>query len=298
MSKIAFREVNFRAESLALIRRCNAIIAAYQKQGLRLTLRQLYYQLVSANVIPNKERAYQNLSRLVSDGRLAGEIDWDAIEDRVRQPRSMPDWNNLTELVDSALAQFRLPRWENQENYVELWVEKDALAGVLWPIARDYHITLMVNRGYSSQSAMYESAERFLNARDTEANGLNSRELHMLYIGDLDPSGEDMVRDVEDRLAMFGAAVNVQKVALTIDQVRAYKPPPNPAKMTDVRAPAYVAKYGNNSWEVDALPPNVLNKIVRDALDELVDSDLMDEVKEKEVEDKKRLRTAVKELEP
>lgn len=291
MSKIAFKEIEFRAASLALIVKCNAVVVAYQKQGLKLTLRQLYYQLVSANVIPNKERSYQNLSRLVSDGRLAGLIDWDAIEDRVRQPRAAPDWNNLTELVDSALSSFRLPRWEGQENYVELWVEKDALAGVLWPIARDYHITLMVNRGYSSQSAMYESAERFL-------NDSNDRALHLLYVGDMDPSGEDMVRDVEDRLAMFGAEVNVQKVALTIDQVRTYKPPPNPAKMTDVRAPAYVAKYGNNSWEVDALPPNVLNRIVRDALDELVDQDLMEEVKEKEEEDKKRLRNAVKRLEP
>lgn len=291
MSAIQFKEINFRADSLALIQRCNAIIVAYQKQRLRLTLRQLYYQLVSANVIPNKERAYQNLSRLVSDGRLAGLIDWDAIEDRVRTPRSMPDWNNLTELVDSALAQFRLPRWEDQENYVELWVEKDALAGVLWPIARDYHITLMVNRGYSSQSAMYESAERFL-------NDSGDRTLHLLYIGDLDPSGEDMVRDVEDRLRMFGAEVNVEKVALTIDQVRTYKPPPNPAKMTDVRAPAYVAKYGNSSWEVDALPPQVLNRIVRDALDELVDAELMEEVKEKEEKAKKRLRAAVKKLEP
>lgn len=298
--KQQFKEINLRPASLALIARCNAIIASYLKQRLRLTLRQLYYQLVVANVVTNTERSYQNLSTLVSNGRLAGLIDWDAIEDRVRQPRAASEFDDLKELTEAALASYRLPRWKDQDNYVELWVEKDALAGVLWPIARDYHVTMMVNRGYSSQSAMFESAERFAAQRDIvyEDDDANrpingDRALHLLYLGDLDPSGEDMVRDVKERLLMFGVEVNVEKVALTIDQVKTYKPPPNPAKMTDVRAPAYVAKYGNSSWEVDALPPNVLNRIMRDALDQLVDVDRMDAVKEREEEDKKKLRKAV-----
>src|SRR5579883_1481282 len=203
MSYERFRSKKFSPESSARITQCNAIIERYQEQGLRLTLRQLYYQLVSQAVIPNEERSYKNLGNLVSDARLAGLMDWDAIEDRVRVPRQPPQFDNLTDLVEAALNTYRLPRWEGQDNYVELWVENDALAGVLAPIARKYHVTLMVNRGYSSQSAMYESAKRFLDASGAPV---------LLYLGDHDPSGEDMVRDVRDRLSMFGVEVDVRKI--------------------------------------------------------------------------------------
>lgn len=272
---------------------------------LRLTLRQLYYQLVSRAIIPNEEKSYKNLGGLVSDARLAGLVDWDAIEDRVRVPRHPPEFDSLADLVEAAVNSYRLPRWDGQENYVELWVEKDALAGVLAPIAREYHVTLMVNRGYSSQSAMYESAKRFRahrygksgsakpgQLRDTRDDAL-VRSLVLLYLGDHDPSGEDMVRDVEDRLAMFGVRVDVRKLALTMDQVREYNPPPNPAKITDSRARAYIEKYGDESWEVDALPPEVLTQIIEDELDTLVDRELMDQIMAREEEGKKILRTAV-----
>jgi hypothetical protein len=281
-----FRDTNFRTNSLKLISECNAIIDEYQKQGLSLTLRQLYYQLVVINVIPNVERSYKNLSGLVTDARMAGMMDWDAIEDRVRQPRHCSEWDDIEDLVNSALASYRLPRWKDQDNYVELWVEKDALAGVLAPIARKYHITLMVNRGYSSASAMYESAKRYVQQAD-------GKDMHLLYLGDHDPSGEDMVRDVQERLALFGSELHVDKIAITMPQVKKHKPPPNPAKITDPRAAAYIAEHGNHSWEVDALPPNVLTRIIESKLDELVDMDLMDEVKAQEQKDKELLKKAV-----
>ncbi len=194
--KQKFKEVRFRPDSLERISKCNEIVADYQEQGLRLSLRQLYYQLVSRNIIPNVERSYKNLSGLVSDARLAGLMDWDAIEDRVRVPRSQSEWDNIPDLVESALESYRLRRWNDQKNYVELWVEKDALAGVLAPIAEEYHITLMVNRGYSSQSAMYESGGRFRRNRATTRARGQKRSCYLLYLGDHDPSGEDMVRDI------------------------------------------------------------------------------------------------------
>lgn len=288
MSYERFRNVSFRPASLDRIRQCNAIITSYQAMGLRLTLRQLYYQLVTKNLIENVERSYKALSSLVSDARLAGLMDWDAIEDRVRQPKSASEFDDLEELTEAALAAYRLPRWRDQQNYVELWVEKDALAGVLWPIARDVHITLMVNRGYSSQSAMYESAHRFAAHTD--------KSLHLLYLGDLDPSGEDMVRDVRERIAMFGQTVAVTKIALTAEQVAEYKPPPNPAKLTDPRAHAYIKKHGAQSWEVDALPPDVLDRLVRAELSRLVDDEEMDAVIAREERDKQLLRDAVQNL--
>lgn len=283
-----FRKCNMRQESRIRVEQCNKIIVDYQSQGLRLTLRQLYYQLVSKNVIPNVEKSYKNLSTLVSDARLAGLMDWDAIEDRVRVARKPGEYEDLEELVDVAVRSFRLPRWREQECYVELWVEKDALAGVLEPIANRYHVTLMVNRGYSSQSAMHDSSKRFRYFSD--------KECILLYLGDHDPSGEDMVRDIGDRLKMFGATVDVRKLALTMTQINEYNPPPNPAKLTDPRAFKYIEKHGDQSWEVDALPPEVLTSIIEDELDEIVDGDLMDEVKKTEEKEKVLLRKALSSL--
>lgn len=284
--KEAFKDKAFQSKSLALIEQCNQIISIYMGQGLRLTLRQLYYQLVSRNIIPNEERAYKNLSTLVSDGRLCGEIDWSAIEDRIRIPSIPSQWSNITDLVESALYSYRLPRWEGQDYYVELWVEKDALAGVLRPIANEYHVTLMVNRGYSSQSAMYESSLRLIEQND--------REQVIFYIGDFDPSGEDMVRDIQDRLFMFGTKTQIEKIALTLGQVRKYNPPPNPAKHTDPRSRDFIARYGASSWEVDAIEPTELRNIIVSEIEARLDRDAMERIIAKEEEDKRRLRELAK----
>lgn len=235
------------------------------------------------------EKSYKRLSGVISDARLAGEMDWSAIEDRVRRPQRSSQWDSIQELVESALYAYRLPRWEDQKTYCELWVEKDALAGVLQPLAEEFHVTLMVNRGYSSQSAMYDSAKRF--------KVHQNRKLVLLYLGDHDPSGEDMVRDIRDRMEMFGVRrLQVNKLALTMAQIEEYEPPPNPAKMTDPRAEAYVSRHGDESWEVDALPPDVLQRIIRTAIEGVVDMELYNEVIEREEEDKTRLREAAADL--
>lgn len=288
MAKEAYIEKNFRGESLRLIGLIDGIIKEYRAQGLRMTLRQTYYQLVARDVIPNKEESYKMLSGLLSNARLAGLIDWDAIEDRVRQPRMPLEFTDLKHRVESAVYNYRLPRWAGQEYYVELHVEKDAIANILSPIASRKHITLSVNRGYSSQSAMYESAQRF---KETGKPNI------LFYLGDLDPSGEDMVRDIRDRLEMFGVEnIEVQKLALTWDQVQEYKPPTNPAKFSDPRAKGYVEKYGKHSWEVDALNPRTLTQIITDSIDAYLDQDAMDAVIAQEESDKKRLRKAVEEI--
>lgn len=287
--KTCFQERAFRDDSMTVINNANQIITDYSQQGYRLTLRQLYYQFVTKNWLTNTERSYKRLGCIISDGRLAGLIDWDTIEDRVRVPRVPTEFDDLEQLCEAAVSSYRLPRWQDQSNYVELWVEKDALAGVLQPLAREYHVTMMVNRGYSSQSAMYEAAQRFQDRGE-------GCEMHLLYLGDHDPSGEDMVRDVRDRLQMFGANVDVTKIALTMDQVEGYEPPPNPAKMTDSRAESYVAIHGAESWEVDALPPDVLTGIIRRSILGLVDLERMEEVKKQEKTDTKAMLKAVRAL--
>lgn len=284
MAREKFKDRNFTGKAMAQITQANQIIADYQADNLRLTLRQLYYQFVSRNWITNEEKSYKNLGKTISEARLAGLVDWDSIEDRGRVV-SIYDRSPGADIeadVKAAIDYFALSKWEQQPEYVELWVEKQALAGVLEPIASRYRVPLMVNKGYSSQSAMKEAAERFREFSD--------RDCTLIYLGDHDPSGEDMVRDIGDRLETFGVTVTVDKVALTMAQIRKFNPPPNPAKVTDSRAAAYIRKHGNSSWEVDALPPRELNRLITAAIVEHVDQDLWDEVKAKQEAEKKRMR--------
>lgn len=286
MAREYFRDWRPNEKTLTLIACCISIIE--ELSAYRLTLRQLYYQLVSRNIIPNEERSYKNLSRVVTRARLAGLLDWSAIEDRVRQPVFPPEFNDLEDLVEAALRSYRLPRWKDQEYYAELWVEKDALASVLRPLAMKYHVVLMVNRGYSSASAMYDSAKRFLDHRDKDCT--------LFYLGDLDPSGEDMVRDIRERLLEFEAPVRIEKIALTMEQVQEHGPPPNPAKMTDPRAADFISLYGEESWEVDALAPAVLEQLITEKIESVLDLELYQEVKDQEEEDKTKLREYVEGL--
>jgi len=172
----------------------NSIIGEYADKGYSLTLRQLYYQLVARKVIPNKDTEYSRLSTLLSKARLSGKVDWDAIEDRIRQPR-LPYWvRSPEEAIENELKMYRLDRMEGQSQYVEVWTEKDALSGVLYPVTHKYHIRLMVNRGYSSVTAMYDAFNRMY---PYLKEGIPTK---IIYLGDHDPSGVDMIRDIEDRL--------------------------------------------------------------------------------------------------
>lgn len=134
MPKIQYIEKNFRPDSLSLIRKVNEVVSDYHAQGYDLTLRQVYYQMVARDIIPNNQRSYKNLGSLINDARLAGLIDWNAIEDRTRNLRGNSHWDDPGEIVSSAAYSYHLDHWEGQQNYVEVWVEKDALIGVVGQI--------------------------------------------------------------------------------------------------------------------------------------------------------------------
>ncbi len=324
MSRQKFSEKRLGSDKLEAIRRANTIIRSFQDQGYRMTLRQLYYQHVTRNWITNEEKSYKNLAALISDGRLCGLIDWDAIEDRGRvadRPYSSGSIEAHLETIKDVAAGYTIDKWRGQDTYVELWVEKQALAGVLEPLAREHHVTLMVNKGYSSSSAMFESSKRFragmgtVGERDeydedyhectakefagSEWRGLESdRNGLLLYLGDFDPSGEDMVRDIRERLTTFGCGeqLEVEKVALTMDQITQYNPPPNPAKITDPRADAYIARHGRSSWEVDALDPPVLAALVTAAVTRVRDARILSTVVQEEKQERARLKKALEKL--
>lgn len=304
--KYKFREVKLSANNKLRLHQINSIILEYQNAGYKMTLRQLYYQLVSRDVIPNQQKEYSKLSTLLKEGRMGGIVDWDAIEDRLRNPETPSSWDTPQEIMDTVIRQYQKPRMEGQENYLEVWVEKDALSGVLSRVTEKYHVPILVNRGYSSASAMHEAYTRFRGAWEKD------QKIKILYLGDHDPSGIDMIRDIEDRIIEFfwgllqadkiedGAKeilytdhnldFEVIPIALTRAQINQYNPPPNPAKMTDPRSGEYVKINGKVSWEVDALRPDVLHKILEDTILNHIDSDMYEEVLDAEKADKKKLK--------
>lgn len=277
MSKIAYTEnLHLSHANSVRLHEINNIIEEYRLQGYKLTLRQLYYQLVSRDVIPNKTEEYAKLSTVLVKGRMAGIVDWEAIEDRIRVPKLHYYAADPADAFDDITRQYRVDRMLNQDVYTEVWVEKDALSGVISRVTDKFHVRLMVNRGYSSATAMHDAAQRIIGS---------DKEAHILYLGDHDPSGMDMVRDIRDRLLEFGAEVEVDHIALTDAQISRYNPPPNPAKVTDPRAGGYIAKYGKTSWEVDALTPTVLNTLIETKIREIINESKFDEMMQQERKD-------------
>jgi hypothetical protein len=237
-----------------------------------LTLRQLYYQFVSRDIIPNTQKSYKNLGSVVNDARLAGLIDWDTIVDRTRELRTLSHWNDPSDIVEACSKQFNIDRWAGQKFRPEVWIEKDALVGVFERICRELDVPLFSCRGYTSQSEMWSAGQRMLGYRRKKQVPV------VFHFGDHDPSGKDMSRDIQDRIDLFtGNQLKFERLALNMDQVEEYGPPPNPAKITDSRATAYIAEFGDESWELDALEPAVLAALVREAIQGVVDQNKMDE---------------------
>jgi hypothetical protein len=287
-----FKDINFRKKSLELIEIANMIIDEYSADGLKLTLRQLYYQFVARDILPNKQASYDNLGNVISNGRLAGLIDWSAIEDRTRFLRGRVNWDNPAQMIKSRARTYSIDMWENQHNRMEVWIEKDALVGVIEKVCHENDVDYFACRGYVSQSELYEAGKRIEHYRE------QGYETIVVHLGDHDPSGIDMTRDNEERLCMFsGGFVEVKRIALNYDQVLQYNPPPNPAKMSDSRAADYVAQHGYSSWELDALEPRVLQRLIQDIIDDHKDQDAWEEREELLAIHRKQLNTVIEQLE-
>ena len=266
MPKIAYKSVNFRAESLRLIELINGVIEEYTDQGYDLTLRQVYYQLVARGFIPNNERSYKNVGNLINDARLAGLIDWYAIQDRTRKIRRNSHWSSPQDIMGSVVYSYAIDTRLTQPIYTEVWVEKDALIGIVQDIASKLDVPCFSCRGYVSASEMWGAAQRFITQEHKERRVI-------LHLGDHDPSGKDMSRDIAERLELFGADVEVQRIALNYDQIEEFSPPPNPTKLTDSRAVGYIEQFGHSCWELDALEPRILTNLISTEVEALTDMD-------------------------
>ncbi len=264
----ALRRLQKNAGRMAIIQKANEIIANYQGQGYDLTLRQLYYQFVARDILPNKQSEYKKLGDVLLEGRMAGLIDWSAIVDRTRNLKSLPHWESPSDIVQACSTQFRVDLWEGQPFRVEVWIEKDALVGVIERVCQRFDVPFFSCRGYTSVSEIWGAAQRLKKYRRGTKKGQTPVILHF---GDHDPSGIDMTRDITDRMATFGMPLEVRRLALNFDQVQEYNPPPNFAKETDSRHAGYLQRFGDESWELDALEPSVLEALIQEEVEGLIE---------------------------
>jgi hypothetical protein len=269
MAKQAYKRFRFNDDSIDLIRTMIGIVDDYVEQGYRLTVRQLYYQLVARDIIPNNEKSYKRITGLVNDARLAGFIDWDAIEDRTRAFVRRTRWESGRQILRSAAEGFHMDMWDNQECRPFVIIEKEALVGVLESTCYNLDVPLLAARGYPSASVLREFAVNDL------LPVLGHQTAVIIHLGDHDPSGLDMTRDLQERIELFceGSAIELVRVALNMDQIEERKPPPNPAKTTDSRFEEYQRLYGSESWELDALPPSFLAELVENEVAKYRDAD-------------------------
>lgn len=303
MPKIAYIEKRFAAKSEALIAQANTIIGEYDRQGFRLTLRQLYYHFIAHDLFPdswideaynarkglapntkNTDKNYNRLGSLISSARKAGFIDWRAMEDRTRAPVSVPHWGSAREIIADDAETFRMDKWADQPGRVEVWIEKDALIGVIEDVCHELDVTYYSCRGYSSDPPVWDAAQRFAHYAN------RGQSVTVLHFGDHDPSGIDMTRDLDDRLALFGSHAVVERIALNRNQITD-QTPPNPAKITDSRYAGYVAEHGDQSWELDALEPAVIAGLVREHVEALRDPTLWNQAQAREDTDRELLQT-------
>ena len=248
-----------------------------------MTVRQTYYQLVSRQVIENNRSEYMAVSRLLVEMRQSGEVPWEWIEDRTRRPRTVSMWDSLRDFGETAVRSYRLDVWKHQDALVEVWLEKDALSGIFEEVLRPYGVTLNVGRGYDGWSSIHAAAERYL-----EWGG----DVIVPYFGDFDPSGEDMLRSLQERLAYFETSPQIEKVAITKQDIIDHELPPDVTKAADTRRATFVAKWGDNAVELDALPVQVLRERIKKAVERHMDLEALAHVRKQEVGDKTIIQEA------
>lgn len=257
---------------------------------MKLTLRQIYYRLVAGYEYPNTTSAYNQLSKQLVKARERNDIDKTRIEDRSREfVGGDYHFNNLEEYVTykfetflNSPTHYGRKLWTSQPEYVIVWVEKDALSRVISAVADEYNVTTCPSRGYASYTYITEALARLP----------EEKEITVLHFADHDSSGLDMTRDLVNRFSEYSdLEIAVERIALNYDQVQHLELPSNPAKRADPRAESYIAQYGNECWELDAIEPTDLQRMVSEAIENHIDSDIWNETLEQIQQEREELRT-------
>lgn len=294
-----YKKHRFEPGTREIIEKANEFIEEYQRMGYVLTLRQLYYRFIAKDAFPdtwidrmyniregldpdtkNTLKNYKRLGSMINHGRENGDISWTAFEDRHRTLYGTNPVEDPDDVVEDIEQRLILDCWKDQPTYLEVYVEKDALGPIVARPANKWRAPHMACKGYLSASQAWRAGLRFKQAMDLGKRGI------LIHVGDHDPSGKDMTRDNWDRLNMFAEQdIEVNRVALNMDQILARNPPPNPAKVTDSRFVNYVREFGDRCWELDALEPQELDDVISTAVESYVDKKLWDAtIKREQVE--------------
>ena len=252
-----------------------AALEVFDQYDTAITLRQLYYRLVARLLIPNTINSYKRLSRIMVKAREREDAPVNCLEDRSRRVLGRGDtgYDSAEEYLKQKLSSlqdtwkgFSMPMWEDQPVYLLISLEKDALSRLVSRVANQYSVRTFPTRGYPSFSYVQLMAN-YMQTR------LAEKPIIVLYFGDFDPSGVDIERDLEDRLGRYGAKdFKVKRIALTVDQIKDHQLPPMPVKRSDARAESFMNEYGDKTVELDALDPNLLQDIVKKAIQDNIDS--------------------------
>ena len=275
-----------------------AVNEIFLQYNTKMTLRQVYYRLVAKLIIRNTRSEYKYLSAMLVKARENGDVNYRMFEDRVRKtiggdhgwddPKGFLDY--MEETFKNSWKYLSLSMWKNQPVFIEVWVEKDALSRLVSDVTNEYNVRTCPSRGYSSFTYIKDAVNRLRNVKQP---------IKILYFGDFDPSGMDIERDLWTRLYKYGCSdLSVERIALTQDQIMEYNLPPMPAKKSDARYNKFVAETGaGDAVELDALEPPVLEKLVKEAIEDNIDFDLWEARKEQEKDEKERLRRKLEDVE-
>jgi hypothetical protein len=226
-----------------------------------MTVRQVFYRAVSAGIVAKTEQEYKNsIGRQLVLMRRAGELPYHWIADNTRWMRKPTTFSSLDKALANTARTYRRALWDDQDVYVEVWTEKDALAGVLLEETEPWDVPLMVSRGFSSLSYLYEAAEQI------EAEG---KPAFLYYFGDHDPSGVHIDMNIERQLRELApdAEIYFERVAVLPEQIEELDLPTRPTKRTDSRT----RSFAGDSVEVDAIEPALLRAMVRECIEQHVD---------------------------
>ncbi len=302
-------------------------LGVFRQEGFKPTLRTMFYRLYSLGLVPNTKQAYKKLSSHTVEARWLSvfpkegyvSLSLDCFADNSREV--VGDFNEVywtpQELIDARINQLQdtgkdytdyIPRWHNQSNYVEVWLEKDAMVGTFQSILRGLEVRIVPMKGFASMSFLYETVKRLRHYRYL------GKSIHILYYGDFDPSGDYMDTDLLNRMARMQFNVTdldgtFERIAVTPEQIEEHDLPYDPDEETsdkmdgDPRTNGFLEKYGKlYAVELDALPaliPDVFrDQLVIDKVEDYYDEDIYDELKDKyDSEDVlKMLKTSVKKL--
>jgi hypothetical protein len=236
-----------------------------------MTIRQLFYRLVSAGLLENNRAQYQLVSRIMTKARDDGRVEYEWLVDRSRPEYKATVFDDAAEYAEAVKQSYRKDYWATQPNHVEIWVEKDSIIGSIEPTTKDLGVVVRVGRGFVSTTRVHEIAEHF---NRTLASG---KSITVFYLGDWDPSGANIETDVENRVRAQGSGdFHMERLAIFKRDIRRFKLPPLRVKDTDPRSAAFAAEYGKDCVELDALPPDELRRRINNAVNDLIDHDLWD----------------------